>query len=130
MTKLDPIIAVKDVAASAEWYQRIFGFKNIHGGEHFAVLSTVDKADIILCLHKWGEDNHPSMADPKVPTGNGLILYFRTTDLEKIRKKVDELQCTIIEEVHLNPNSLRHEFSINDPDGYFLTVTDFHVYEG
>jgi len=27
MTKIDPIIAVKDVEASSKWYQQVFGFK-------------------------------------------------------------------------------------------------------
>lgn len=129
MTKLDPIIAVKDVEASAAWYQQVFGFKNLHGGEDFAVLTT-ESNEIILCLHKWAEHNHPSLTDQTVMAGNGLLLYFRTNNLETIRNKVDEAGCSIEEEVHLNPNSLRKEFSFRDPDGYFLTVTDFHIYEG
>ena len=129
MTKLDPIIAVKDVEASAIWYHQIFGFKKMHGGKDFAVLAT-EINDIILCLHKWGEHNHPSLTDQALNAGNGLLLYFRTKDLERIRNKVDEVGCSIVEDVHLNPNSLRREFSFRDPDGYFLTVTDFHIYEG
>lgn len=129
MTKLDPIIAVKDVEASAVWYQQVFGFKNLHGGKNFAVLTT-DNNEIVLCLHKWGEHHHPSLTDQTVISGNGLLLYFRTNHLEIIRNNVEEIGGSIEEEIHLNINSLRKEFSFRDPDGYFLTVTDFHVYEG
>lgn len=129
MTKLDPIIAVKDVEASAVWYQRVFGFKNLHGGKNFAVLTT-DSNEIVLCLHKWGEHHHPSLTDQTAIAGNGLLLYFRTNHLEIIRNNVEEIGGSIEEEIHLNTNSLRKEFSIRDPDGYFLTVTDFHIYEG
>lgn len=129
MTKLDPIIAVKNVETSATWYHEIFGFKNIHGGKNFAVLTT-ENDEIILCLHQWGEHNHPTLSDPDTIAGNGLLLYFRTKDLENIRSKVDEMGCLVEEEIHLNPNSLRREFSFRDPDNYFLTVTDFHIYEG
>ena len=129
MTKLDPIIAVKDVEASSNWYQQVFGFKNIHGGKNFAVLAT-EENDIILCLHKWGEHEHPPLADQTIMAGNGLLLYFRTNDMKAIRRKIDEVGSLIAEEVHLNPNSLRKEFSFRDPDGYFLTVTEFHIYEG
>lgn len=129
MTKLDPIIAVKNVEASANWYQQVFEFKNIHGGENFAVLATVQN-EIILCLHKWEEHQHQSLTDQNITAGNGLLLYFRTNDLEIIRKKVEKIGCTIVEEIHLNLNSLKKEFSFKDPDGYFITVTEFHTYEG
>lgn len=86
--------------------------------------------EIILCLHKWGEHEHPSLTDQNIIAGNGLLLYFRTNELETIRKKVGEVGCTIVEEVHLNLNSLKKEFTFKDPDGYFITVTEFHTYEG
>lgn len=79
--KLDPIIAVKDVEASAKWYEQIFGFKNAHGGKDFAVLVS-ENDEIILCLHKWGEHQHPSLTDQNIIAGNGLLLYFRTDNLE------------------------------------------------
>lgn len=129
MTTIDPIIAVKDVEASAQWYQQVFGFKNAHGGKDFAVLES-ENDEITLCLHKWGEHNHPSLNDQSVIAGNGLLLYFRTDSMETIRKNVDKVGGSIEEEVHLNPNSLRKEFSLRDLDGYFLIVTEFHKYEG
>ena len=129
MTGLDPIIAVKDVEASSKWYQKIFGFKNNHGGDHFSVLVSDDN-EIILCLHKWNEHNHPTMTNPNITVGNGLLLYFRTENMDMIYQNAIKADCVIEEEVHLNPNSLRQEFSFRDPDGYFLTVTEFHKYEG
>ncbi|MBL0308213.1 MAG: VOC family protein [Bacteroidetes bacterium] len=129
MTRVDPIIAVKDVEASAKWYQQVFGFKSVHGGKDFAVLKSEDD-EIVLCLHKWGEHNHPSLTDQGKTAGNGLLLYFRTDNMEIIRKNVDKVECIIEEEVHLNPNSLKKEFSFRDLDGYYLTATEFHKYEG
>jgi len=129
MTRLDPIIAVKDVEASSKWYQKIFGFKNNHGGDHFSVLVSDDN-EIILCLHKWNEHNHPTMTSPDITVGNGLLFYFRTENMDMIYQNAIKADCVIEEEVHLNPNSLRQEFSFRDPDAYFLTVTEFHKYEG
>ena len=34
------------------------------------------------------------------------------------------------DDIHLNPNSTKKEFSLRDPDGYYLTITEFHKYEG
>jgi predicted lactoylglutathione lyase len=129
MTRLDPIIAVKDIEASSKWYQKIFELRNNYGGDHFSVLISDDN-EIILCLHKWQEHNHPTMTNPSITPGNGLLLYFRTENMIDIYQNAIEAGCEIEEGIHLNPNSLRKEFSFRDPDGYFLTVTEFHKYEG
>jgi len=128
MIKLDPIIGVKDVEASAKWYEQIFGLKRTHGGNDFAVLVS-ENDDIILCLHKWGEHQHPTLTKPTVAVGNGLILYFRTDEMDVIRKNIDGIGYIIEEDIHLNPNSLKKEFSLRDPNGYFLIITEYHKYE-
>ena len=38
MTKIDPIIAVKDVEASSKWYQSVFDCRSLHGGKEFDIL--------------------------------------------------------------------------------------------
>ena len=129
MTQLDPIIAVKDVQTSARWYHEIFGFRNAHGGDNFAVLMS-ENDDIMLCLHQWDTHDHPTLKNQDIPAGNGLLLYFRTENLDLIRKSLERANWPVEEEQHLNTNSLKNEFSFRDPDGYFLTVTEFHKYEG
>src|ERR1017187_5899501 len=84
MIKIDPIIAVKDVETSSKWYQQVFGFKRIHGEmEMFAVLVS-ENDEILFCLHQWEEHHHPTMTNPSIPSGNGLILYFRTENMNAI----------------------------------------------
>ena len=129
MTKIDPIIAVKDVEASSKWYQSVFNWKSLHGGKEFAILVS-ENDEILICLHKWGEHDHPTMTNPNIMHGNGLILYFRTENMHVIRQNAEKLGCVIEEDIHLNPNSTKMEFSLRDPDGYYLTITDFHKYEG
>lgn len=129
MTKLDPIIAVKDVEASSNWYQSVFGWKRPHGHDYFVVVRSEDD-EIIMCLHKWGEHDHPTMMDPTTSPGNGLILYFRTETLNAIRQNVEAMGYPVEEDIHLNPNSRKKEFSLRDPDGYYLTITEYHEYGG
>ena len=129
MTKIDPIIAVKDVEASSKWYQSIFGCRSMHGGKEFDILVS-ENDEILICLHKWGEHGHPTMTNPSITPGNGLILYFRTENMDVILQNVEKTGASIEEGIHLNPNSKRKEFSLRDPDGYYLTVTEFHKYEG
>jgi hypothetical protein len=129
MIKIDPIIAVRDVEASSKWYQSVFGCKSMHGGKEFDILVSED-GEILLCLHKWGEHGHPTMTNAGITPGNGLILYFRTDNMDSIRQNVEKILAVVEEDIHLNPNSTKREFSLRDPDGYYLTVTEFHTYEG
>jgi hypothetical protein len=129
MIKTDPIIAVKDVEFSSKWYQTVFDCKSLHGGKEFDVLIT-GHGEVLICLHKWGNHHHPTMINPGITPGNGLILYFRTENMNAVRKNVERMSAIVEEEIHLNENSLRKEFSIRDPDGYYLTITEFHTYEG
>ena len=127
--KFDPIIAVADVEASSKWYQSIFALRSMHGGSEFDVL--VDANDeIFLCLHKWGEHNHPTLTHANVTPGNGLILYFRSHQMNEIRERVKSLEYPVDKEIALNPNSDRKEFSLRDPDGYYLTISDYHDFTG
>ncbi|MBJ7881916.1 VOC family protein [Gelidibacter salicanalis] len=129
MTKIDPIIAVKDVEASSKWYQSLFGFKSKHGGKEFDILVN-NNDEVLLCLHKWREHEHPTMKNPAIKPGNGLILYFRTENMRLIWQNSKNINAVIEEDIHLNPNSKKEEFSLRDPNGYYLTITELHEYEG
>lgn len=129
MTKIDPIIAVKNVNVSAEWYQTVFACKRTHGGNEFAVLED-ENGEILICLHKWGEHEHPTMKNSDILAGNGLILYYKTDRLEQILKNIERIDYPLVEEMHINQNSGKKEFSLRDPDGYYLTITEYHKYDG
>lgn len=125
--KADPIIAVKDVEKSSLWYQHIFGCTSKHGGAEFDVLVS-EEGEIFLCLHKWGAHEHPTMIHPNDTPGNGLILYIRTKQLEAIRQRVREKGYEVEREIQANPNSGQKELSLLDPDGYYLTISEFHTF--
>lgn len=110
MTKLDPFIAVKDVEASSKWYQAVFGCRSLHGGKEFDILVS-ENDEVLICLHKWGEHQHPTMADPAITAGNGLILYFRTENMNAIRQNVEKTGSFLEEDIHINANSTKKEFS-------------------
>ncbi|NIJ56113.1 VOC family protein [Dyadobacter arcticus] len=129
MIKVDPIIAVKDIEASSKWYQEVFRCRSRHGGNKFDILVS-ENDDVLICLHKWGEHGHPTMINPAIAPGNGLILYFRTNNLNDIRQNVEKMRYPIEEEIQLNPNSTKNEFSLRDPDGYYWTISEFHEYKG
>jgi hypothetical protein len=129
MAKLDPIIAVKNIDASSQWYQSVFGWKSLHGGGHFDTLIDQNR-EVVLCLHPWEQDEHPSMMNPDITPGNGLILYFRTENMKGIRQNVTNMGYPVEEDIHQNPNSSKMEFALRDLDGYYLIISDFHEYNG
>ena len=129
MTKSDPIIAVQDIKTSSAWYQTVFGFSSIHEGDHFDILVN-EKEEVMLCLHPWGEHGHPTMQNRNQPAGNGLILYFRTTNLQAIRERITRAGLSVEVDIHTNPNSHHQEFSLYDPDGYYITISEYHTYNG
>ena len=63
------------------------------------------------------------MSPNEVLPGNGLLLFFRVDDYEMTLKRARALVGRFEEEPHINPNTQTSEFSMRDPDGYYVTVS-------
>jgi hypothetical protein len=55
--------------------------------------------------------------------GNGLLLFFHVDDYEMALKRARALVDRCEEEPHLNPHTQTWEFSLRDPDGYYVTIS-------
>lgn len=122
MIKNVPIIGVQDVIKSSEWYQNLFDCKSAHGGDTFEMLHN-KQDDLFLCLHKWGEHEHPTLSSPEITPGNGLVLYLTVDNLQVIWENAQQLEAEIEKPIALNPNSGKEQFSLRDLDGYYLMIT-------
>ena len=122
MIRTEVIIGVADVEKSSAWYQSLLNCKSMHGGNTFEILADMDDT-VILCLHKWAAHDHPTLNSPRIKPGNGLILYFRVTDLNGIWHNAQNLHAVIEVSPHINENSHEEEFSLRDLDGYYVTVS-------
>lgn len=120
------IIGVRDVPSSFRWYQSLFGLpETAPGHSHFAQLID-DDGTVLLCLHEWAAHEHPTLTSPeRAAPGNGLLLFFRIDDFELAQERVRGLGVRLAEEPHLNPNTQTKEFSLRDPDGYYVTISAF-----
>jgi len=118
------IIGVKDVRASFKWYQSLFGQASTDPAhDHFGQLVDTD-GTVLLCLHSWGEHEHPPLMSPNRATpGNGLLLFFRVDDFDQALQRAQALVARLEEEPHLNPNTRTREFSVRDPDGYYVSIS-------
>lgn len=118
------IIGVRDVAASSTWYQSLFGQPlTPPAHDHFGQILDAD-GTVLLCLHAWGAHEHPSLTSPEMATpGNGLLLFFRVDDYDETLARARALVAEFAEEPHMNPNTQTGEFSLRDPDGYYVTIS-------
>jgi catechol 2,3-dioxygenase-like lactoylglutathione lyase family enzyme len=118
------IIGVGDVLGSSRWYQALFGQPPTPPAhDSFGQILDSD-GTVLLCLHQWGAHEHPSLTSPDRGTpGNGLLLFFRVDDFDLALQRARSLVTRLKEEPHINPNTQTREFSLRDPDGYYVTIS-------
>lgn len=117
-----PMIVVRDVEASSQWYRELLGLESGHGGSEFEMLMRDRR--LLLMLHHRDFVEHPAVTDPEdgVP-GGGVLLYFSVEDVEHVFERAVAMAADLIDEPHVNPKANAVEFSVRDPDGYALTVS-------
>jgi catechol 2,3-dioxygenase-like lactoylglutathione lyase family enzyme len=118
------IIGVSDVPGSCKWYQSLLGQPETPPShDHFGQILDTD-GTVLLCLHQWGAHDHPSLTSPdQAQPGNGLLLFFRVDDFDAVLTSARALVSPLDQEPHVNPNTQTREFSLRDPDGYYVTIS-------
>jgi catechol 2,3-dioxygenase-like lactoylglutathione lyase family enzyme len=118
------IIGVRNVPGSFTWYQSLLGLpETAPAHDYFGQILDAD-GTVLLCLHEWGDHDHPSLESPDhAQPGNGLLLFFRVDDFDGALQRARTLIARFEEEPHVNPNTGTLEFSLRDPDGYYVTVS-------
>jgi hypothetical protein len=64
------------------------------------------------------------MSRDNATPGNGLLLFFRVDDFDTSLQRARTLVARFEEEPHTNPNTRTQEFSLRDPDGYYVTISE------
>jgi catechol 2,3-dioxygenase-like lactoylglutathione lyase family enzyme len=118
------IIGVGDVPGSFKWYQSLLGLpETAPAHDDFGQILDSD-GTVLLCLHEWGAHEHPSLLSPDhAQPGNGLLLFFRVDDFDMALPRARALVARLEEEPHVSPNTGTKEFSLRDPDGYYVTIS-------
>lgn len=124
MPRLWTIIGVTDVPRSYAWYQSLLGLPVTQPAhDYFGQILDAD-GTVLLCLHRWGDHEHPSLERPsRTEPGNGLLLFFRVDDFDQALFRASTLVAALEEECHVNPNTGTREFALRDPDGYCVMVS-------
>jgi catechol 2,3-dioxygenase-like lactoylglutathione lyase family enzyme len=118
------IIGVANVARSFEWYQSLFGQPlTTPAHDYFGQILDSD-GTVLLCLHEWGAHEHPSLSNPdRAEPGNGLLLFFRVDDFDATLLRARALVARFEHEAEVNSNTGTLEFTLRDPDGYYVMVS-------
>lgn len=118
------IIGVAEVPQSLKWYQSLLGLpETAPAHDYFGQIVDSD-GTVLLCLHAWGAHEHPSLTSPHhAMPGNGLLLFFRVDNFDEALPRARALVSRLEEEPHVNPNTGTKEFSLRDPDGYYVTIS-------
>jgi len=122
------IIGVGHVAESLKWYQSLLGLpETAPAHDDFGQVLDAD-GTVLLCLHEWGAHEHPTLTSPDLAQpGNGLLLFFRVDDFDMALPRGRALGVRFEEEPHVNPSTGTREFSLRDPDGYYVTISALSV---
>jgi len=124
MKRIWPIIGVRNVRRSFEWYQSLLGVAPaLPAHDYFGQILDED-GTVLICLHEWGAHDHPPLASPDTAEpGNGLLLFFRVDDFAEALQRARTLVARLEEEPQLNPGTGTLEFALRDPDGYYVMVS-------
>jgi len=119
--KAQPLIAVRDVERSSQWYQRLLDCQSGHGGPEYEQI--VRNGEIVLQLHAWDAHGHPNLCDADAaPHGFGVLLWFQMSGFDEAVAQARVLNAEILEEPHVNPRANHRECWIRDPDGYVVVL--------
>jgi catechol 2,3-dioxygenase-like lactoylglutathione lyase family enzyme len=124
VVEAQPLIAVRDVRASANWYVQLLGADSLPDHRHRDLYDRIQRdGRLLLQLHAWDEENHPNLVNADAaPVGHGVVLWFQLNDFDAAVERARGLGAEVIEEPHFNPAPRHREIWLRDPDGYVLVV--------
>ena len=119
-----PLIAVRNVRASARWYQQLLGLEALPEHNHRDMYDRLYRAgQLVLQLHAWDEHDHPNLANADAaPVGHGVSLWFEADDFDSVVERAGALRARIIDGPLFNPRPKHRELGLRDPDGYVVVA--------
>ena len=122
-----PLLAVRDVRASARWYATLLGAARTSelmasDHDHLYDRLLVDGV-LVLQLHAWDVEDHPNLVDPDSGrNGHGVLIWFELDDLDAAVDRDRVMGAQVVEDVHVNPAPRHREMRLRDLDGYLVVI--------
>jgi catechol 2,3-dioxygenase-like lactoylglutathione lyase family enzyme len=120
-----PLIAVRDVQASARWYAELLGARvDETPSDHGHVYERLYTGkQLLMQLHGWDHEEHPNLVGAdRAPVGHGVLLWFELDDFDAAVERARKLRAEVLEEPHVNPAPNHREMWLRDRDGYVVVI--------
>ncbi|RKN62892.1 VOC family protein [Paenibacillus ginsengarvi] len=115
------VIMTEQVAPSAEFYRRYFGFETVFETDWYVSLRLSGSADTAYELALLQPD-HPTVPAAYRRSVNGLILNFEVEDVDaEYDRLIREGQLPLLQELRDEEFGQRH-FITSDPNGVLIDV--------
>ncbi|WP_077624473.1 VOC family protein [Sediminibacillus massiliensis] len=105
-------IPVRNPRKSAEWYERILGFKQLYVDEEAVTMKISDKAQTVITLVRT--PNHHPMVFPENEFGVGKYYNFIPEDIDKAHQFLKKHDVTVMP---IGGEGETRFFTFFDPDG-------------
>jgi predicted enzyme related to lactoylglutathione lyase len=118
-----PLLVVADVQHASRWYQHVMAASSGHGGDEYE--QVLVEGSMVLQLHaRDAAHHHAAIADPEIPPGNGVAVWFETDDFDGVVERSRAAGAHVVTDVHLNPNAGHRELWLRDPDGFLVVFAE------
>jgi catechol 2,3-dioxygenase-like lactoylglutathione lyase family enzyme len=126
--RAQPLIAVRDVRRSSQWYARLLAAERTSESMHSDHAHIYDRllsgGTLILQLHAWDEEDHPNLTRPEgKPHGHGVLLWFEVDDFDAAVRRARDLQAKVVLEPYFNEAPQHREMWLEDADGYVVVLS-------
>jgi len=119
--KVQPLIVVKDVELSSQWYQKLLDCQSGHGGKEYERL--LFDENIILQLHASDTHGHEYLKyDTSSSRASSMLLWFQTDKYDAATQRVKNLGVEVLEASHVNELANHRECWVRDLDGYVVVI--------
>ncbi len=117
-TSFYPVIMTSNVAATAGFYARLFGFKSLFDSEWYVHLQSVHDPAVNLAILDASHESIPSIGRNTV---SGLLLTFEVDDVDAEYTRLKAENLPILLEIRDEDWGQRH-FITADPSGVLIDI--------
>jgi catechol 2,3-dioxygenase-like lactoylglutathione lyase family enzyme len=122
-----PLLAVRDVRASAAWYATLLGAQRssqLMASDHAHVYDRLlVNGALVLQLHAWNVEHHPNLVNPEGGrNGHGVLVWFELEEFDAAVARARQMEAEVVEDVHVNPAPGHREMWLRDLDGYVVVI--------
>ena len=117
-TGYNPVIMTSDVAATAAFYVRHFGFRPLFEVEWYVHLQSAEDAQVNLAVIDGSHHTIPAVGRGRV---SGLLLNFEVEDVDAEYERLKSAELPILLDLRDEDFGQRH-FITRDPNGVLIDV--------